>query len=90
MKGLDNHMHHHDVTIDPYATIRGTCPVEYAIDAKLIEFQFGGPRDGIHITFDTDALRNLVTVGSEALGRQAQLTEQHAAPAGDGLLTTTR
>jgi formate-dependent nitrite reductase cytochrome c552 subunit len=79
MKG--NSMHHHDVSLDPFATIRGTCPVDYAIDDALIEFHFGSARHGIHITFDADALRNLMTLGNEALDKQTRLAE-HAANAG--------
>ena len=57
----------HDLSIDTSATIRGTCPAEYVVDGTLIEFSFGGDRDGFQFAFDTDALRNLMKLGSEAL-----------------------
>jgi hypothetical protein len=60
---------HQDLSIDTCATIRGTCPAEYVIGGKLVEFHFGGPQDGFHFAFDSDALRNLVKLGSEALAQ---------------------
>jgi hypothetical protein len=69
-------MRHRDFSIDQYANIRATCPVEYAVSATLIEISFGGPRDCIHFAFDVEALQNLMKLGSEALEKHARLTEQ--------------
>jgi hypothetical protein len=57
----------HDLSVDTCATVRGTCPTEYIVDGTLIEFHFGGQRDGLQFAFDTDALRNLIKLGTEAL-----------------------
>jgi hypothetical protein len=71
-------MGHRDFSIDQYANIRATCPIEYAVSATLIEISFGGPRDCIHFAFDAEALQNLMKLGSEALEKHAQLTDQPA------------
>ena len=80
-------MNRHDFSVDQYANIRGTCPVEYAVSATVVEFSFGGPRDCIHFAFDVDALQNLMTLGSEALEKHARLTEQSASDDAVGGLT---
>jgi hypothetical protein len=76
MKGSIVHMYRRDFSIDQYANIRGTCPIEYAVSATIIEFSFGGPRDCIHFAFDAAALQNLMELGREALEKHARLTEQ--------------
>jgi hypothetical protein len=48
-------------------TIRGTCPAEYTICGKLVEFHFGGPRDGFHFAFDAAALRKLAALSGDAI-----------------------
>lgn len=58
-----------DLSVDACVTIRGTCPVEYFIFGKLVEFHFGGPRDGFHFAFDATALRNLARLSDEALAQ---------------------
>jgi hypothetical protein len=60
---------HNDLSIDACATIRGTCPAEYVVGGRLVEFHFGGPQDGFHFAFDGDALRNLMRLGGEALAQ---------------------
>jgi hypothetical protein len=77
-------MRHRDFSIDQYANIRATCPIEYAVSATVIEFSFGGPRDCIHFAFDVEALQTLMKLGSEALEKHAQLTEQPATDAAVG------
>jgi hypothetical protein len=77
-------MRHGDFSIDQYANIRGTCPVEYAVSATIIEFSFGGPRDCIHFAFDADALQTLMKLGGEALEKHARLIEQPASDAATG------
>jgi len=66
------------LSVDMCLTVRGECPVEYLICGGLIEFSFGGPQDGFNVAVDTEALRKLVTLGSEALA------ELDASPADAG------
>ncbi len=69
-----------DLSVDTCVTILGTCPAEYVICGKLIEFHFGGPRDGFNFAFDADALRKLVNLSSEALAQMdVPPTEERAA-----------
>jgi hypothetical protein len=59
----------HDLSVDTCATVRGTCPAKYIIDGTLIEFHFGGDRDGVQFAFDSTALQNLLKLGTEALAQ---------------------
>lgn len=43
--------------------------MEYLVCGKLVEFHFGGPRDGFHFAFDATALRKLATLSTAALAR---------------------
>jgi hypothetical protein len=59
------------LSVDMCLTVRGECPVTYLISGGLIEFSFGGPRDGFNVAVDTEALGKLVTLGSQALAALA-------------------
>jgi hypothetical protein len=58
-----------DLDVDASVVIRGTCPVDYTICGKTVEFEFGGPGDMFHLIFDADALDTLLRIGPEALRR---------------------
>jgi hypothetical protein len=59
------------LSVDTCVTIQGTCPAEYNICGKLVEFHFGGPRDGFHFAFDGVALRKLAALSAEAVAEWA-------------------
>jgi hypothetical protein len=58
-----------DLTVNTCVTVQGTCPMEYTVCGELVEFNFGGPRDGFHFAFDAEALRNLADLSAEAAAR---------------------
>jgi hypothetical protein len=43
--------------------------VEYLQCGNLVEFHFGGSRDGFHFAFDAAALRKLTDLGTVALAQ---------------------
>lgn len=57
------------LAVDACVTIQGACPAEYTICGKLIEFHFGGVRDGFHFAFDIAALRKLAALSAEAIAQ---------------------
>jgi hypothetical protein len=56
-----------NLSVDACVTIQGACPAEYIICGRLVEFHFGGLRDGFHFAFDVAALRRLAALSAEAL-----------------------
>jgi hypothetical protein len=57
------------LSVDTCVTIQGACPAEYIICGQLVEFHFGGQRDGFHFAFDAAALRKLAALSAEALAQ---------------------
>jgi hypothetical protein len=57
------------LSVDTCVTIQGACPAEYLICGKLVEFHFGGLRDGFHFAFDIAALRKLAALSAEAVAQ---------------------
>jgi hypothetical protein len=55
------------LSVDTCVSIQGACPAEYVICGQLVEFHFGGLRDGFHFAFDVAALRKLAALSAEAL-----------------------
>lgn len=72
------------LSVDACVTIQGACPAEYRICGKLVEFHFGGQRDGFHFAFDAAALRKLAALSVEALAQwDASSTEDSVGTASE-------
>ena len=58
-----------DLTVSSWVAIRRGCPISYRVNADDdIEILCGSPRDGFEFTVDAEILRELIRVGTSALG----------------------
>lgn len=71
------------LSVDTCVTIQGGCPAEYNICGHVVEFHFGGPRDGFHFAFDEVALRKLVALSAEAVAEWDASSTKHSNDPGD-------
>jgi hypothetical protein len=55
-----------DLDVDACVAVRGTCPMEFTICGKTVEFHFGSRHDGFHFVFDAEALDKLLSLGAQA------------------------
>lgn len=74
---------HTSLTVNTCVTIRKGCPMTWHLGSdNQAEFSFGGQRDGFDFVFDAEALRELLTLGTKALGeldarRAEEAAEDH-------------
>jgi hypothetical protein len=65
---------HTSLKVSSYVVIRERCPMRFRLSGNDIEFSFGGRYDPFDFVFNADALRQFLSVSSEALRELAALT----------------
>ena len=64
---------HTSLKVSSYVVVRERCPMRYRVSGNDIEFSFGGRYDPFDFVFNADALRQFLSVSSEALQELAAL-----------------
>jgi hypothetical protein len=81
MSGDENYMHGNSLKVGSWANIDEGCSIRYRLfGGGAASFVFGtAPDDDFELCIDTAALRELVTLGSEALAQlDAQAAQEQA------------
>jgi hypothetical protein len=66
-----------DLKVSSWVAIRRGCPISYRVHADDdIDIMCGSTRDGFEFTVDVETLRELVRVGTSALGELEELRKE--------------
>jgi hypothetical protein len=68
-----------DLEVSSWVGIRSGCPISYRVHTNdHIEILCGSTHDGFEFTVDAETLRQLVRVGTSALGELEELRKEAA------------